>query len=245
MARDPYEVLGISHTASDEEVKKAYRAASRKWHPDANLNNEKEAEEKFKEIQDAYRRITDAREKGYDSFENTGSYGGNTYGSAGSYGRTGGYGNSANGRTTYEWQFSDFDFFGGGSGRPWAEIWESDAEEIKNIALIINSGKYSEALNRLNYVFLKDDRWYYMAALANWGCGRMVNAKNCISYAISLAPGNRTYKEVQKKLNSGTETYTKREAGYGTRENVSLICVRLVFWNMICNCLLGSNRFCI
>lgn len=245
MTRDPYEVLGISRTASDEEVKKAYRTASRKWHPDANLNNEKEAEEKFKEIQDAYRRIIDAREKGYDSFENAGTYGRNTYGGTGTYGSTGSYGNYGSGRTTYEWQFSDFDFYGGDSGKPWAEIWESDTQEIKNIALLINGGKYSEAINRLNYVFLKDDRWYYMAALANWGCGRMVNAKNCISYAISLAPGNRTYKEVQKKLNSGTDRYTRQETSYGYRECGSGVCLRLVLWNAICNCLLGSNRFCI
>ncbi len=244
MARDPYEVLGISRTASDEEVKKAYRAASRKWHPDANLNNEKEAEEKFKEIQDAYRRITDAREKGYDSFDSGSTYGRNTY-AGNTHGGTGRYGNSGTGRTAYEWQFSGFDFSGFDSGGPWAEIWESDTDDIKNIALLINGGKYADALNRLNYVFLKDDRWYYMAALANWGCGRMVNAKNCITYAISLAPGNRTYKEVQKKLDAGKNVYTERETYYGTKECGSGVCLRLVFWNAICNCLLGSGRFCI
>ena len=36
---DPYKVLGISRNASDDEVKKAYRAMSRKYHPDANINN--------------------------------------------------------------------------------------------------------------------------------------------------------------------------------------------------------------
>ena len=56
MMSDPYQVLGISRDASDEEVKKAYRTLSRKYHPDANVNNPNaaQAEEKFKEVQQAY-----------------------------------------------------------------------------------------------------------------------------------------------------------------------------------------------
>ena len=47
---DPYSILGISRDASDEEVKKAYRKLSRKYHPDANIDNpnKEQAEEKFK-----------------------------------------------------------------------------------------------------------------------------------------------------------------------------------------------------
>ncbi len=50
---NPYQVLGISPGASDDEIKKAYRALSRKYHPDANINNpnKAQAEEKFKEVQ--------------------------------------------------------------------------------------------------------------------------------------------------------------------------------------------------
>lgn len=57
--RNPYEVLGVSENASDEEIKKAYRKLSRLYHPDANVNNpnKKEAEEKFKEVQQAYNAI--------------------------------------------------------------------------------------------------------------------------------------------------------------------------------------------
>ena len=61
---DPYQVLGISRGATDEEIKKAYRKLSRKYHPDANINNpnKDEAEAKFKEVQQAYDQIMKEKE---------------------------------------------------------------------------------------------------------------------------------------------------------------------------------------
>ena len=61
---DPYRVLGVSPSATDEEVKKAYRNLSKKYHPDANVNNpnQDEYEEKFKEVQAAYTAIMDQRQ---------------------------------------------------------------------------------------------------------------------------------------------------------------------------------------
>lgn len=75
---DPYSVLGIPRNASDEEIKKAYRKLSRKYHPDANINNpdKAQAEEKFKEVQQAYEQIMKERE----------------YGSSGGYHAYGGFG---------------------------------------------------------------------------------------------------------------------------------------------------------
>ena len=75
---NPYDILGVSPSATDEEVKKAYRTLSRKYHPDANVGkpNEKEAEEKFKQIQQAYTQIMKEREQGYTSGGHAGGFGG-------------------------------------------------------------------------------------------------------------------------------------------------------------------------
>lgn len=73
--RDPYEVLGVSRNATEDEIKKAYRAASRKYHPDANLDNPKVAEEKFKEVQQAYKEIIRQREGGQGQNNGYGGYG--------------------------------------------------------------------------------------------------------------------------------------------------------------------------
>src|SRR5579872_6018629 len=52
--KDYYQILGIPKSSPEKDVKSAYRKLARKWHPDANPNSQKEAEEKFKEIQEAY-----------------------------------------------------------------------------------------------------------------------------------------------------------------------------------------------
>lgn len=88
---DFYETLEIEKTATDDEIKKAYRRLALKWHPDKNLSNKKHAEEKFKLISEAYEVLSDKdKRRKYDRMGRAGlsnGHGSNTYSSTGGYSR--------------------------------------------------------------------------------------------------------------------------------------------------------------
>ncbi len=112
MAKDYYEVLGVARTATDQEIKKAYRKLALEYHPDKH-KGDKTAEAKFKEINQAYETLSDKQKRGqYDQFGHASSqgFGG---GSAGGQGFGGGF--NANG-----FDFSSFSDAGG-----FADIFET------------------------------------------------------------------------------------------------------------------------
>ena len=97
--RDYYEVLGVSKTATDDELKKAYRKMAKKYHPDANPDNKEEAEKKFKEVNEAYETLSNPQKRRmYDQF-----------GTADPQGFGGGQGPFGGG---YSYSTSGFDGFG-------------------------------------------------------------------------------------------------------------------------------------
>src|SRR5947207_3803088 len=110
MPRDYYEVMGVQRGASEDEIKKAYRGLARKYHPDRNPGD-KEAERKFKEVQDAYDVLSDKKKRAqYDQF-----------GFAGPDGGFPGGGPQGAGGYTFRW---------GGGGAPDLGAAGPEAEEI-------------------------------------------------------------------------------------------------------------------
>jgi DnaJ-class molecular chaperone len=70
--KDYYAILEIEHSISQKDIGKAFRNLARRWHPDANANNSREAEEKFKDIQEAYEVLGDPyKRKKYDLLDPT------------------------------------------------------------------------------------------------------------------------------------------------------------------------------
>lgn len=61
--KDYYAILGVSRDASQDELKKAYRKKAIRWHPDKNPDNLEEANEKFKDISEAYEVLSDSQKR--------------------------------------------------------------------------------------------------------------------------------------------------------------------------------------
>ncbi|MTK87628.1 DnaJ domain-containing protein, partial [Turicibacter sanguinis] len=91
--RDYYEVLGVSKTATDQEIKRAYRKLAKQYHPD--VATEANAEEKFKEVQEAYEVLSDEQKRAaYDQYGHAATDG---FGGQGGFGGFGGFGGAQGG----------------------------------------------------------------------------------------------------------------------------------------------------
>ena len=200
---DPYQILGVSQDASEDEIKKAYRSLSRKYHPDANINNpnKEEAEAKFKEVQQAYQKIMDERARGYS--------GGDTYGNGSPFGNTYGnpfggmYGNPFGG--AYQGSYN-----GAGSTR------ESETDmHLRAAANYIQSGHFAEALNVLDGIKERRALWYFYSASANSGVGNNVTALEHAQKAVELEPNNLQYQMLLQRLQGGGGWYQQRQGMYG------------------------------
>lgn len=225
---NPYSVLGVSQSASDEEIKKAYRSLSRKYHPDANINNpnKDQAEARFKEVQQAYQQIMQERE-----YQTSGSAQGG-YDSSGDFGGFGGFGS-----------------FRGFSGQyRQADAGPTESEDdlhMKAASNFINSRHYREALNLLNGIRDRNARWFYYSALANSGIGNNVIALQHAQEALRLEPNNFQYQLLVNRFQSGGSWYQRQQDPYETTYTVgSSWCTKLCIANILCNLCCGSGMCC-
>lgn len=224
--RDPYEVLGVSRDASDEEIKKAYRQLAKKYHPDVNPGD-KTAEEKMKEVNAAY----DAIKSG-----NADSYGQPNYGQQGQGGQSYGYGGfggfgGQSGWNTYTWDpFRGWQSY----GRQQQSQDPEETAELRAARNYIAARHYAEALHVLNSIADRNARWYYYSAIANAGQGNRVLALEHARRACQMDPGNAEYETYLSELERGGRSY-HQAGGYSQSANPARWCMSMVLLNMCCN----------
>ncbi len=175
--RDPYEVLGVSQSASDEEVKKAYRELARKYHPDNYQNNPLAdlAEEKMKEINEAYDAITKGRSGGQSGY---------------SSGYSGGYGSSA-----YQ------QGYGGGSYQ------QSSGSAYAQARQQINAGDLDGAEQTLQGAGGKTGEWYFLMGSIAYRRGWLDEARQNFQIAVQMEPGNMEFRQALAMMQQGGYSY--------------------------------------
>lgn len=194
--KDPYGVLGVSPGASDEEITKAYRRLAKKYHPDLNPGDSTAAQ-KMSEINAAYDQI----KNGYKP--------GNSHSSNGSRGSDYGQGNPFGGYTWYTYTNSS------GSSSHENAYGSDDAAKMDSVRVLLNNGRYQQALSLLSFIGTRDARWHYFSAIANYGVGNRVTALNHSKIAFEEEPANEDYRILYEKLSGAGNTYYETSTTYG------------------------------
>lgn len=233
--QDPYLVLGVSQNASEDEIKKAYRALAKKYHPDVN-NGSPQAEARMKEVNEAYSQVMKMRREG--TTFNQGSYGSSGYGSGGAYGSSGynsGYsGNYGSGYGSY----GNYGGYGYGYG---GQSSYSSNPQLTAARNYVRSGHYQEALHVLENIHERSAEWYYLSGEANLGVGNRVAALNYARQAVSMDPNNFEYRALLARIEGRNSSYQTNGSPFNgqqfiCRNPLSMCCLL----SLLCNCCCGG-----
>ena len=203
---DPYQILGVPETATDEEVKRAYRELARKYHPDNYHDNPLAdlAQEKMKEINAAYEEIAKMRSGGRSG------------------GTSGGYGNYRGSTGGYQQQYSSQS--------------SSGSSVLQQVRIAINTGNISRAEALLANYSDHNAEWNFLRGAVCYRRGWMDEAKRYYQTACQMDPGNAEYRQALEFMERGTESaYRPGGQPFGTEVCGGNLCLPLCCLWTLCN----------
>ena len=206
---DPYQILGVSENASDEEIKKAYRDLARKYHPDNYHDNPLAdlAQEKMKEINAAYEQITKERASGKRGSGSGGaSYGASGYGGYGGYQGYGGYGGS--------------------------QSYSGQSSVLQQARIAINTGNISRAEALLANYSDHNAEWNFLKGAVCYRRGWLDEAMQNYNLAVQMEPGNLEYRQALAMMQQGGQAY--RPYGGGAVVDGMDCCTTMLCMNCLC-----------
>lgn len=216
--RDPYEVLGVSREASEQEVTQAYRKLAKKYHPDLNPGDEN-AHKRMAEVNVAYEEIKSGKARYTDYSRPQQSRQGPS-----GYGGYGGFGG-----------FNPFEEY----ARTWQQSQQGQADGFDPVRRYINALRYNEALFALSQIKNKNGQWYYLSAVANYGLNNKVTALNHIDEALRLEPNNYTYLSTKEQIQGISQQYQRRSQMFGmpNLSSINTLCMGLCLARLCCRCI--------
>ncbi|MCR5611164.1 MAG: J domain-containing protein [Clostridiales bacterium] len=205
---NPYEVLGVSPSASNEEIREAYLKLVKKYHPDRYQDSDlkEQAEEKMKKINAAYDMLTKQKKDPGASYSQ-GSYGGQSYG---------GYGQSYGGQS-----------YGG------AQYRGDHAQEFQAVRRMINGGDVAGAMRLLNSIPVRNAEWNFLYGMCFYRAGQYTRAYEYVSRACSMDPNNAEYAQALNNMRGGSETRTSWTANGRTAAG----CMGLAAASLLISCM--------
>lgn len=240
---NPYEVLGITPSATPQEIREAYLALAKKYHPDRYQDSalKKQAEDKMKRINAAYDILTKQQPKYTQTTSQTGSQTSGQTGQQTSGQQTGSYYSTTG---TWGWTNSHRHATAEDLGRENNHGNESSrysgryAAEFFRVRQLINLGEIETAMKLLNAIPLKNAEWEFLYGMCCYRNGKYSQAYEFISRACRMDPDNTEYAAALNTMRGSTRnttTWTKSADSLDTAG----FCVSVICANILCGLCCG------